>query len=184
MQTRKNQIIEAAVQLMYVKGYKGTSLHEVAKQLEISEPALYHYFSNKEQLLCTIVGKALDTSLQKLKEIRALNVSPREKIQRIARMYAHLVLENPMMIIYFNNKQELSTENLQYFTENEHRFITGVRETLAEEMPSDSPIDPTVATFALIGMCSWLNRWVRPDGPLTTDQIVDQFLWMLDHGIL
>ena len=43
------------------KSYSRTSLNDVAKRLNITKPALYHYFHNKEEILlgCYRWGTAL-----------------------------------------------------------------------------------------------------------------------------
>ncbi|QIK57105.1 TetR/AcrR family transcriptional regulator [Erysipelothrix sp. HDW6A] len=46
----KEEIIHEATQLFMEQGYYATSTHQIAKKLSITQPALYHYFPNKETL--------------------------------------------------------------------------------------------------------------------------------------
>ena len=64
---KRRALIEAAVELMSRRGYRGTSLKEIAKELGISEPALYHYFDSKEEMLFTIYIDTLNLSLEKVR---------------------------------------------------------------------------------------------------------------------
>src|SRR3546814_16051962 len=52
---QRRTVIEAAAKLFSQKGYAGTSMLDVARTLEISRPALYHYFVSKEDVLTTLV---------------------------------------------------------------------------------------------------------------------------------
>ena len=45
---KKEAVLQTAVQMFIEKGYRQTSLDDVAKKLKITKPALYYYFHNKE----------------------------------------------------------------------------------------------------------------------------------------
>ena len=47
---KREVILKAAATCFYEKGYAGTSLSEIAAQLNITNNALYYYFQNKEEL--------------------------------------------------------------------------------------------------------------------------------------
>jgi AcrR family transcriptional regulator len=46
----KEKIIKTALKHFAVNGYKKTSLENIAKELNITKPALYYHFKNKNDL--------------------------------------------------------------------------------------------------------------------------------------
>ena len=50
MTTREN-IVKTALALFLRKGYEKTSLNDIAREVGISKPAIYHYFKNKDELI-------------------------------------------------------------------------------------------------------------------------------------
>jgi AcrR family transcriptional regulator len=48
---RREQILDAAMRLFGQKGFQGTSIRDIAREVGITEGLIYHYFENKEQLL-------------------------------------------------------------------------------------------------------------------------------------
>jgi hypothetical protein len=61
-----------------------------------------------------------------------------------------------------------------------------IRETL-EQLSAEGRLrsaSPTVATFSLFGMISWLSRWYRADGKLTSEQIHDDLLEIALNSVL
>ena len=48
---------------------------------------------------------------------------------------------------------------------------------------SIEPCDPKLAAFMLAGALSWIGRWYRSDGGLTPEQIADQGIALLLHGV-
>src|SRR5688500_1241110 len=60
-------ILRAAVELFNRKGYDATSVGDVAKELGLTKPAIYHHVTGKEDLL----GQALDDALDELTTVVA-----------------------------------------------------------------------------------------------------------------
>lgn len=50
LDTREN-IVKTALGLFLQKGYEKTSLNDIAREVGISKPAIYHYFKNKDELI-------------------------------------------------------------------------------------------------------------------------------------
>src|SRR5690242_17962577 len=49
--SKREAVLQTAAQLFLEKSYGRTSLNDVAERLNITKPALYHYFHNKEEIL-------------------------------------------------------------------------------------------------------------------------------------
>lgn len=47
----KEHIVQAALKLFLSRGFKDTSMNDIAKQVGITKPAIYHYFDNKDGLI-------------------------------------------------------------------------------------------------------------------------------------
>ncbi|MDH5608481.1 MAG: TetR/AcrR family transcriptional regulator [Cyclobacteriaceae bacterium] len=51
----REKIMAAALELFGTKGYKATSIHDIAKRAGVSKGLVYHYFSGKEDLVIKMV---------------------------------------------------------------------------------------------------------------------------------
>jgi hypothetical protein len=61
-----------------------------------------------------------------------------------------------------------------------------IRETL-EQLAAEGKlrdVSPTVATFCLFGMVSWVSRWYRKDGKLTSEQVLSDLLEAALNSVL
>jgi len=47
----KKRIVEAGLEVMYEEGYCNTTMEDIARRLDVSKPALYRYFKNKDELV-------------------------------------------------------------------------------------------------------------------------------------
>jgi AcrR family transcriptional regulator len=54
----KQKIVRAAFTLFLKKGYHGTTMGEIAESLGVTKPALYQYFSGKEDLFAAVAEQA------------------------------------------------------------------------------------------------------------------------------
>jgi AcrR family transcriptional regulator len=54
---RRERIIDEAVQLLAARGFRGTSIAEIAQQAGMTHPGLLYYFGSKERLLREVVAE-------------------------------------------------------------------------------------------------------------------------------
>lgn len=54
---RRNQILEAALQLVYTKGFEQMTIQDILNELHISKGAFYHYFDSKAAVLEALVER-------------------------------------------------------------------------------------------------------------------------------
>jgi len=57
---RQEMIIDEAIKIIHAEGYQSFSIRELAKQVKISEPAIYRHFLNKEDIILGILNRMLD----------------------------------------------------------------------------------------------------------------------------
>ncbi|ABW12558.1 transcriptional regulator, TetR family [Parafrankia sp. EAN1pec] len=52
---RREQILQAALDVLAQRGERGSSLQEIADRVGVTQPALLHYFSSRDELLLAVV---------------------------------------------------------------------------------------------------------------------------------
>ena len=65
----KSKILRSAAKLFLEKGYKNTTMNELAKVSNISYGALFRTFEDKEAVLCELVGYVLEAQFEMSKKI-------------------------------------------------------------------------------------------------------------------
>ncbi len=63
-QKREEAIINAAKELIGEKGYRNTSIEEIAEKAEVGPATVYNYFTSKSGLLMSIFNKEIETLLK------------------------------------------------------------------------------------------------------------------------
>ena len=109
---RQQQIIETAIKLIAEKGIQNLTTKNIAKEIGISEPALYRHFDNKLEILKAVIKNfqnKMIPALQKLKQ----STSSLNKIESFILEHLKIISENPNFakVIFseanFQNEDEL-----------------------------------------------------------------------------
>lgn len=79
----KARIIEAARRAISKNGINGATVRGIAEEANISTGAIYHYYSNKEEILYDVMDESLSVSAQIAKELQDGKVHNTEIINEI-----------------------------------------------------------------------------------------------------
>jgi uncharacterized OB-fold protein len=177
-------LLKKAAQLFLEYGYHGTSLKMLAESAGMQTPALYYYFENKEDILSHLQ----QAGAQRFRENVIVEVDraidPEEKIKvLISRVVALLMSfgEIPLLMLQdFSPRKPDKTRKKrakEFFC-----FIRTILQNLAEDKAIKEPVDPTVATFCLIAITSWIRRWYDPKGRMSADELASHLVRMFFEG--
>ncbi|MGY5451202.1 TetR family transcriptional regulator [Agarivorans sp. MS3-6] len=83
-QQRRQQILTAAKLALDEHGYDKVVLSQLAKQLQLSKPALYRYFANKESLFMALYLSEADQLLIAIERLAQQPLKPRVLAETIA----------------------------------------------------------------------------------------------------
>lgn len=65
-ESRRKQIMDAALELFSEHGFHQVSINQIAKEAGISKGLMYNYFESKDELIKTIIYKGIDEMLDNL----------------------------------------------------------------------------------------------------------------------
>jgi AcrR family transcriptional regulator len=84
--TTREQIVQAADDLFYRRGYEHTSFADIAEAVQISRGNFYHHFRTKDAILEAVVEQRLADTRAMLQRWEALSPQPEERIRSFIRM--------------------------------------------------------------------------------------------------
>lgn len=179
-ENRRDEILRAAQDLFHRQGYANTSLDDIARAVGIKREGLYYYFSNRTQILITII-KPLGLQLRdRVKEILESDASPEDKMRQ--------TVENHLM--RFENRFAESKITLRddYFTENEavlaemgpiwddyEALWIAIIEEGQKKGVFDATLDPRIAHLGILGLCNWAARWYVPGKSIPVPDLIDMY---------
>lgn len=92
--TRRN-IIDVTTKLFASRGYAGTSLDLIAKEANTSKSSIFWHFENKEDLLFTVVDRAMTEWEAKAGSEILAQPDPPRQLAKLIELYRELAQERP-----------------------------------------------------------------------------------------
>lgn len=183
---QRANILAQAAALFAQRGYSSTSMNEVAQACGVSKAALYHYVSDKSELVSEI---AID-HVRRLEEVST----------RIMREHADPTRRLQILIMEFvseyadaRDQHRVLTEDVKFLGEEareevlqaERRVVDAFASTVAEIRPelANEGLHKAV-TMLLFGMINWMFTWLRPEGPLTYERMAPVVSDLFFGGLL
>ena len=186
--TRRQELLAIAAKLFAERGFKNTTVRDIADAAGILSGSLYHHFDSKE----SIVDELLDSFQQELwREYDAIEASdrtPREKLDAVVRTsFDAIDRHHSEVAIFQTDAAYLATfDRFAYLVERNKRFRdlwTGLlTEGVASgELRADLNVE---LVYRFLRDTVWVAvRWYRPGGDLSPEQVADQYLHILLEGI-
>ena len=131
--TKKEVILANAAALFRKKGFKATSLRELADTMGIEAPSLYNHINSKAELLqdiCFNVGKDFTTYLE---EMVSAKINPEEKLKKLIQFHIQKIYTDFDNVFVSNHEwKHLQKKQLGEFLKQrktyENKFIAIVED--------------------------------------------------------
>ncbi len=119
----KKKIYDASVKLFAEKGYKATSVREIARVVGIQQSAIYNHFKNKEAILDEIIDNLSNSHLINLfedKEPKDIYKKGKALLKQVSNMFKLISYDPKTDLLFRFMMQELfNNERLRVFYNEE-----------------------------------------------------------------
>ena len=180
-------ILTAAADLFRARGYRATTLDEIAGKIGVSKPTLYGYFRSKEELLAAIFHRTMSLFERDLQAIRTAGDDPATQLRRVIRFHVGAVIaERSFLAVFFGEEANLPPTLGRAIRRRKARYDRTVL-TIVQAGVRDGSIrgeNPRLLVFALLGMANWVYQWYDPAGAWNADEIAAGFIALLEPGYL
>jgi AcrR family transcriptional regulator len=183
--TKREAVLKTAAQLFLEKSYGRTSLNDVAERLNITKPALYQYFRNKEEILLECYRWGCGLIEKSLNEIAGHGGTGLEKVEAFIYSYANVMTVNFGRCVMRLDEGDLSPEARAEIRSYKRKIDRRLRSFIQEGIDDGSitRCDPKIAAFSIAGAVNWICMWYEPEGPLPAEKISSQFARTLTEGL-
>ena len=178
-------VLHTAVRMFLERSYGRTSMNDVALQLNITKPALYHYFRNKEEILVEIYRLGTDLIDEMLDSIEADEKPGLDKVADFIAGYIRIITGDFGRAVIRLDDGELSTAGRKLVRGRKREIDHRVRGLIAGGMKDGSiaSCDAKIASFILVGSIHGMASWYEPTGPMKLTAITAQYVRILTAGL-
>lgn len=180
-------LIRAAARVFRAKGYRNTTIDDIADAARVSRPTVYSYAKSKRWLLDRLVYDLLDDHATRLEAARLVGETPYDHLRAVINTHVEsAVAHRTFYAILFSEETELSPSVRSRFRAWAHQTTSDFRELLEsclDEASVKTGLDPTIAANLIVSMLTSIHRWYNPRGPVKPEHLTEQIL-MVISGVL
>ncbi|MDD7939800.1 TetR/AcrR family transcriptional regulator [Actinomycetospora lutea] len=174
---QRQRILAGAVAVFSRRGYRAASMNEVADQVGLRKPTLYHYVRTKQDLLVAVYEEVLDESLRSARTIVAEAPTTREAVRRLIVERVRYTCEHrDLLTICFHEESALPSELAEPILERRREFERVVRDAVEAHLRETGRSLPmSVGTYVstCLGAANWTYKWFDPAGPRSPRELGD-----------
>ena len=160
-----NAIVDCATALFDERGFSETSLQDIADEIGIQRPSLYHYFDSKDEILLTLLDDVIRQNETADFE-DAEDLTPSERLERMLFNYGRSIAEDPARFrLITRNEARLPPDVLARYQERRRHNWELLKSIIAEGIRAGTfrPLDVDLAASALHGSVTGMMFWFRPE---------------------
>lgn len=182
--TDTTALVSAAAKTFREKGYRSSTIDDIALAAGISRPTVYKYTRTKQHLLDLMVDEMTANLEQELRSVQSETDNPVDRLKKT--IMAHIQASSANRTFYaivFSEETELSDAARKTFR-SWARDRTKDFRALLDECLADLPkqrrqkVDTGIAANLLESMLATLYRWYDPEGSTTPEHLAEQ-IWVL-----
>jgi AcrR family transcriptional regulator len=179
----RQRILEVSAALFARKGFHGTATREIAAEVGIRQPSLFHHFPTKQAILAELLDRDLRPALERIRRHRAGDAGA------AVRLYAYLLddvaalVASPFDARGLYNDDVLLEDDLAEQRRLRTRLHEETRRLIAEGVASGDlrPLDPLFAQQVVSGM---LLDTIWVTGTHLADDLTDRPAQIADFVLL
>ena len=186
-QTSKREIIHAiAAELFREKGFRATSMRELAAKVGIEAASLYNHIEGKNELLISICFKVANNFTQKMNEVESMDSDIISKIEALIRYHVYENVFN-YKDVYVSDREWRNMEDPELSKYREMRRSYRKRFTSIVEKGISrgeiKKIDANTAVMIFLNAIAAVDQWQRIINKVSGEELENTMVSILIDGL-
>lgn len=170
-------VVATAGRMFAEKGYHGTSMRDLGKELGLLGSSLYSHIDSKEDLLVEVVDEGARLFLDSAHGAMTVDGSAGERLRALIAGHVDVVLDHQDVVrTYLNEARMLDEGHRSRVVESRDAYEMMFRSVIGEGVDSGefrADVDPKIAAIFILSILNALERWYRRDGYLDRNRLVE-----------
>jgi AcrR family transcriptional regulator len=172
----RRDVVRAAGRLFADRGYHGTSMRDLGKELGLLGSSLYSHVSSKQDLLVEVVEEGARLFEESAARALATAGSATERLDALIAGHVAVVVDNiEVARTFLNEARMLDGEHRSRIIDARDHYEEAFRSVIREGREDGSlagQVNPKMASIFILSILNALERWYRPDGQLDREALV------------
>jgi TetR/AcrR family transcriptional regulator, transcriptional repressor for nem operon len=182
------EVLQKATQIFWSKGYQGTSIDDLTKELGISRSSLYDTYRGKKALLMNVLKNYSTQATSNLKKIKEQNISGRQKIQTLIAQSIEAFQIDPQKkgCLIVNISTELGNQDgdVLLFSQKNLETVKSIFQEIILEGQQDGSISANISAEDLAYFLFNTYNGIQVSGKMGASQDVLRRMWTVAETML
>lgn len=181
----RTRLLRAAADLFARKGFHATGMSDLEKATGLGRSSLYHYFSNKEEMLFEITTRYLRELIAVGEALLAEDLAAEQRLRQFSRAVMRSVADDlAELTVCFREMHAVTGDNRPALLDL-HRAYERVWARILRAGSDHGGFAETdaITVKAVIGMHHYSYLWLRPDGNRSPEAIAESFCDLILSGL-
>jgi TetR/AcrR family transcriptional regulator, cholesterol catabolism regulator len=179
-------VVEAAGRLFAARGYHGTSMRQLGRELGMLGSSLYSHVDGKQDLLVEVVERGAGFFQAAAEAAMTTPGTAADRLRALIAGHVDVVLDHIDEVRTFLYEADALDEGHRLrVIEARDRYEAAFRAVIVEggEDGSLRSADPVLAAIFVLSILNAIDRWYREGGRLRRNPLVDQLFRFAMEGI-
>lgn len=183
----RDDVVAAAGRLFAERGYHGTSMRDLGKELGLLGSSLYSHVDGKQQLLVEVVNRGAGFFQEAADDALAIEGTATDRLRALIDGHIGVVLDHRSEVrTYLNEAYALEPILRASVIAARDRYEEAFRTVLKEGAADGSfrgDIDPPITAIFILSILNAVDRWYREDGRIDRDRLVETIFDFVAEGV-
>lgn len=161
--TKKEKFHAELLKLIYEKGFKATTIRDIAKNGNFEVANVYNYIDSKESFLDGYLFKILNEFNGYIDDIMDSSFSPKDKLKYVISKHVQFTIKEPYQVaLVVYDWRNLNEAKLEEFKKGRKAYLLKVGNIVKQGMDAGQfrPMDVEIATFLIFSSLRWIFNLV------------------------
>lgn len=174
----RDDVVRAAGKLFGERGYHGTSMRDLGKELGLLGSSLYSHVSSKQDLLVEVVEEGARLFDASADEAMATDGTAADRLDALVAGHVRVVIENiEVARTFLNEARMLDAGPRSRIVAARDHYEDAYRSVIRQGMADGSfrqDLDPKTTSIFILSVLNAIERWYDPRGALGRDALVEK----------
>ena len=186
MPSTKENIQRCAAQSFRKKGYKATSMRNIAEDAGIKAPSIYNHFKNKDVILEELLIGIAQEFTKGMKVVQASSISSLKKMEKLIELHVRLTVDHTDAIALITSEWiHLEKPALKKYTRLRDKYEKDFKSIIEDgkKKKEFQDVDTDLAVFSILSTLRWLYSWYSKNKSSNPAELKEQMVRCLLDGL-
>lgn len=180
---RNEALLNAAAELFSTRGFRETTMRDIAKAAGMLPGSIYYHYGSKDDLLLAVYEAGVERIIAEFGKAVLHIEEPWERLARAVTVHIGAITrDNAYMRVINRVLPEHVQKHASALAQLRDRYETCWR-NLIDDLPLAQSVDRSLLRLMVLGAVNQAQFWFAPDGKRTPDEIGRAFARLLVEPI-